>query len=260
MEEKQILENWEYFKSLLRKTNREGIEEFIDWLDSTDFKYAPASTQFHGSFRGGLLLHSLNVYYHMYDFKNFIDFFQIPDESVILSALLHDICKVNVYITSMRNKKDENGKWIQVPYYEWDDLEAIGHGAKSVMLMYEHGIKPTNLERAMIVNHMGYSEGSDNRLTVSTLFKTCPQSLVLHWADELSTFVTENSRMSDKYKQRLFGRNLNESNNYINQINSNGSIKIGDKEFRLAPEDSEVDGEKIINLKLQNILLKVFKD
>ena len=40
----------EEFISLLRSTNREGIEELIDFIDRTDFYKAPASTRFHGNF------------------------------------------------------------------------------------------------------------------------------------------------------------------------------------------------------------------
>ena len=69
MEDKEIFEKWEQFKDLLKSTNREGIENVIKWLDETDFKFAPASTQYHSSEKGGLLKHSLNVYYHMYDLE-----------------------------------------------------------------------------------------------------------------------------------------------------------------------------------------------
>ena len=50
------------FIELLRSTKREGIEDLIKFLEKSDFFTAPSSTRFHGSFRGGLLLHSLNVY------------------------------------------------------------------------------------------------------------------------------------------------------------------------------------------------------
>ena len=32
-----------------------------DWLDNTDFWSAPASTKFHGNFKGGLCLHTIMV-------------------------------------------------------------------------------------------------------------------------------------------------------------------------------------------------------
>ena len=50
------------FLDLLRSTKREGIEDLICWIESTDFFSAPASTRYHDSFEGGLLQHSLRVH------------------------------------------------------------------------------------------------------------------------------------------------------------------------------------------------------
>lgn len=47
---------------LLRSVNREGMDELINFIEKSDFFKAPASTRFHGSYEGGLLEHSLNVY------------------------------------------------------------------------------------------------------------------------------------------------------------------------------------------------------
>ena len=46
------------------KIHREGSEKLLEFLMSknSDFFEAPASTRFHGSYEGGLLEHSLNVY------------------------------------------------------------------------------------------------------------------------------------------------------------------------------------------------------
>ena len=50
------------FIELLRSTKREGIENLIKFLEKSDFFTAPSSTRFHGAYKGGLLVHSLNVY------------------------------------------------------------------------------------------------------------------------------------------------------------------------------------------------------
>lgn len=55
------------FLNLLRSTNRDGIENLIEWLESTDFFTAPASTKYHGAYPGGLLQHSINVYNRLHD-------------------------------------------------------------------------------------------------------------------------------------------------------------------------------------------------
>ena len=52
----------EEFIELLKSTNRDGIDKLLAWIEKSDFYKAPASTRFHGSYEGGLLEHSLNVY------------------------------------------------------------------------------------------------------------------------------------------------------------------------------------------------------
>ena len=41
---------------------REGSQELLKWIETTDFFTAPASTKFHCACREGLAMHSLNVY------------------------------------------------------------------------------------------------------------------------------------------------------------------------------------------------------
>ena len=57
-----IEKNYQEFKDLLLSTQRPGIERFVEYLDKTDLKTAPASTKYHDSFEGGLVYHSLTVY------------------------------------------------------------------------------------------------------------------------------------------------------------------------------------------------------
>ena len=42
------------------------------------------------------------------------------EESIAISALLHDLCKINFYRVESRNVK-KNGVWQAVPYYTIDD-------------------------------------------------------------------------------------------------------------------------------------------
>ena len=48
--------------NLLKSVERDGIEELISYLESSDFFEAPASTKYHLAEAGGLAKHSLNVY------------------------------------------------------------------------------------------------------------------------------------------------------------------------------------------------------
>ena len=93
----------EEFLELLRKVKREGIDDLIAFLEKSDFFKAPASTRFHGNFEGGLVEHSLKVYEILkHKVENNIKGITIPEESIIIIGLLHDICKTNFYKTDYR--------------------------------------------------------------------------------------------------------------------------------------------------------------
>ena len=42
----------EEFIKLLKETNREGIDKLIEFLEGSDFFEAPASTKYHGNWKG----------------------------------------------------------------------------------------------------------------------------------------------------------------------------------------------------------------
>lgn len=248
MNDEEINLMWKEFTNLLVSTKREGIDNIIDWLNKTDFKIAPASTRYHDSFKGGLLKHSLNVYYEMIDdFKNFIEFFNIPKDSVIIMSLLHDVCKVQFYKTELRNTKNENGEWIKVPYYTVDEIRPYGHGDKSVIELLRNGLKLTDIEIACIRNHMGFSPSEDaNRVTA--LFNKCPQALVLHWADCASTFIEGSLDLQDKFRNKLLGRSINESL----KILSEDYIDVNNVLYKKVKDNDIISNETIITIKDNN--------
>lgn len=56
----------EFVKIYNKYIRRKGAKELIQWLESTDFFTAPASTKYHGAYEGGLCEHSLNVFHFYY--------------------------------------------------------------------------------------------------------------------------------------------------------------------------------------------------
>ncbi len=42
--------------------NRKGADELLEWIERTDFFTAPASTRYHCSCEGGLVMHSVSVF------------------------------------------------------------------------------------------------------------------------------------------------------------------------------------------------------
>lgn len=179
----------EEFIELLRSTKREGIEEIIQFIEKTDFYKAPASTRFHGNYEGGLLEHSMKVYEilkHKVE-KAIVDL-NVSDDTVIIIALLHDICKVNYYKVDYRNAKNERGEWEKVPYYTVDDTIPYGHGEKSVMMLTEY-MKLTSEEKYAIRWHMGFTEPKEVYNTLGQAFKKYPVALMLHEADLEATYL-----------------------------------------------------------------------
>lgn len=176
----------EKFIELLKSTNREGIENLINFLEKTDFYTAPASTKFHNSFEGGLLSHSLNVYTALKQLVND----KWSEDTIIIVSLLHDLCKINTYKVDYRNKKDETGTWVKEPYYTVDDLMPLGHGEKSVMLISEF-IKLTKEELYAIRWHMGGFEPKENHNYVSKAYEKYELAVFAHMADIMATYILE---------------------------------------------------------------------
>ena len=189
----------ERFKEIYHTTiKREGADKFFDYLMSTsDFATAPASTRFHGSYEGGLLEHSLNVYDCLVDYlerKRVKDVYGMAytPESIAIAALLHDVCKTGCYKKGTRNVKDANGVWQTVPTYEFDDRLPYGHGEKSVYIISGY-MKLTREEAFAIRYHMGFS-GTEDARNVSAAFEMFPLAFALSVADSEATFFVEGKR------------------------------------------------------------------
>ena len=111
------------------------------------------------------------------------------EESVAIVSLLHDICKINTYVVSLRNvKNDKTGQWEKVPYYDYNDTLPYGHGEKSVYIV--SGFMRLTREEAMAIRwHMGFS-GEENVKLIGTALRMYPLALALSIADaEASSFI-----------------------------------------------------------------------
>lgn len=176
----------EKYIKLLRETERKGMDDLINYLENeTDFFKAPASTKYHLNKEGGLVEHSLNVYYELY--------LETPDNfdnnSLIIVSLLHDLCKANFYSVSEKNV-NKNGKWMKEPYYMINDLYPMGHGEKSLIIAQKY-IDLTDEEMFAIRWHMGFSESKENYNYINKAFSKYPLSLYLHIADLKATYIDE---------------------------------------------------------------------
>lgn len=184
----EIYTNKSTYRSLLKRVNRPGIDELLEWLDTTDFYEAPASTKYHLAIRGGLCRHSLDVYSEMQRLIKAYPEVSLPEESVIIVSLLHDLCKANFYTVEMRNTKVD-GQWVQVPYYSVSEKLVYGsHGPKSTYLIMSH-MALTADEAIAVSNHMGgFAESPQG---AANAYKECPLGWLLHVADESATYIVE---------------------------------------------------------------------
>ena len=193
----------EFIEIYTTNIKREGADKLLEYLLSpkSDFFTAPASTRFHGSYEGGLLEHSLNVYHCLKDYaardrvKNVYGL-NASEETLALTALLHDICKVNFYSVDYRNSKNAQGMWEKVPYYTIDDKLPYGHGEKSVYIISGY-MRLTREEAFAIRYHMGFS-GNDDVNSVGRSFEMFPLAFALSVADMEATYYLEGKASAEK--------------------------------------------------------------
>ncbi len=194
----------EEFISIYKENiKREGADKLLEYLERTDFFTAPSSTRFHGSFKGGLVQHSLNVYHCLKDYLSRprtkeLYGMDYSEETIALVALLHDVCKIDFYTTEMRNKKnEETGQWEKVPFYTINDNLPYGHGEKSVYILsgFFYGENRLTREEAFAIRyHMGFSYGgTEERGTIGKALEMYPLALALNVADMEASYYMEGS-------------------------------------------------------------------
>lgn len=187
-----------FIKIYEENIKRPGSDKLLAWLcsDSSDFFTAPSSTRYHGSYEGGLVEHSLNVYECLKDYLSRprtkeLYGMDYSEETIAVAALLHDLCKVNFYAVDYRNAKNAQGVWEKVPYYTVRDQLPYGHGEKSVYII--SGFMRLTREEAFAIRfHMGFSGNEDKGLVGQALEKF-PLALALNVADMEAAYYLEGS-------------------------------------------------------------------
>ena len=191
----------EQFKEIYTgKITRKGSAELLEWLETTDFFTAPASTKFHCACEFGLVQHSLSVYNVMVEkhFEPETD----SEESFAICGLLHDVCKAQFYKVSTRNvKNEETGAWEKQPYFYVEDSFPYGHGEKSVFLI-ERFMRLKTSEAMAIRWHMGGFDDTAKagNFAIGQAYERYPIAVKLHLADLESTYLREKGTSSVRKK------------------------------------------------------------
>jgi HD superfamily phosphohydrolase YqeK len=188
---------------ILVEVKRPGMDKLIKFLEESDFFTAPASTKYHGSYEEGLSEHSLNVFTTL-STKNDTYNLGLDKETIAITALLHDVCKINFYKKGIKNVKEgkkinwkgqEVDNWIEKEVWEVEDKLPFGHGEKSVIIVMRY-IELTDLEIAMIRWHMGAFDNKDN-LALQNAMNMWPQVVAMHTADLEASYIIESKEKDE---------------------------------------------------------------
>lgn len=206
MSHEEIEKNKAEFQAACREhIRREGLENLLAYLDNTDFYTAPTSTNYHLNEEGGLCLHSLNVFRTAMSLNESVlrpaieagtgPFTEpVSAESIAISTLFHDLCKINLYHATDKWRKDEAGRWQSYRGYEVRDDFPMGHGEKSCYIVRGF-IKLLKSELLAIRWHMGLFDlapfGTAQSYAFRAAVEQSPLVSLVHSADFLASNLLE---------------------------------------------------------------------
>lgn len=244
---KDLNKNYRLYKKYLKAyIKRDGLDNFIKWLDATDAYSAPASTKYHLSEPGGLIQHSLNVFNRLIRLINeeYVDNCPYSKETIAFVALLHDVSKINFYEVYNRNVKNSSGQWEQVPTYgvrEEDNRLVFGiHEENSVYILNQF-FKLSYEETLAIRWHGGCGTSNDpsSQGKMMEAYKVSTLSLLLHIADMQATCIDE-LILEVKDNTDTISETVDDKDNNSNKDNNNNEEKEVDVPFTYS-DDSDDD-------------------
>lgn len=192
----------------VERLSEEQSNYIIYFLNENGFFTAPASTNYHSCFDGGLCWHSLCVYNRLLQLAgNNYDL-----DTIIIISLLHDIDKMFTYQRTAKNEKvySENGsKYDELGRFDWvsklswarkpvENRFVFGTHGQNCAYLVSKLVPLTDDEYSAIVNHMGgMEEGAVPSVVLSEVFNRNKLALLLHTADMLATYVNETKNPED---------------------------------------------------------------
>ena len=161
--------------SLLKSTNRKNIDRVTEFLVDGGFFEAAASKNQHNNFKGGLARHSYEVYERAMELNKQKEY-SLPSDSIILCALLHDICKIDQYPI-------KNGVVCRI-----EEKIKKGHGRRSMFMVKRRCQFPLNYDEEMAIWwHMNeYEKSKDYFPSDFENSKSIPLCQLIQQADGLA--------------------------------------------------------------------------
>lgn len=194
--------NYKLYKKYLKAyIKRDGIENFIKWLDTTDAIEAPSSSKYVLCEPGGFIQHSLNVFNRLIKLINneYNGFENSPysKETIAFVALLHDVSKINFFEVCLKNVKNPvTGKWEHVPTYnirEESGRLIYGIHEENSVYMLSKFFKLSYEEALAIRWHGGCGTFNDpsSQVKMMEAYRISTLALFLYIADMQATCIDE---------------------------------------------------------------------
>lgn len=177
----------ETIQKLLYSTKRPGIDLLFFAMEKNGFFDSPCSGSYHLAKTGGLAEHSLNVYHLAHDLNITLEA-DIPEKSIIISALLHDLGKMGdfgkpLYVENyLKSGKVSEAK----PFISNPDLLYVDHEIRSISIASQY-IQLTEDEYFAILYHNGLY----GNFKYAIQGKETPLYMIIHWADMWASRVKE---------------------------------------------------------------------
>lgn len=187
----------ERYSALFEKLDgrKEQVLKFKYFIESeTSWLTSPASTRFHLNIEKGLLLHSVGVTYNALKIKGLLAP-DITDESVVITALFHDLGKVGLpgkpyYLPNKNNWEIEKRG---MAYKVNPDIVTMNLGVRSLYIISQH-VSLSETEAQAIVAHDGIYPVNGGVVNLDYHHKECRLQMILHFADKWTAAVEEEGR------------------------------------------------------------------
>ncbi len=181
----------ELIEEALYKTERENMDLLLIHMRNIDFYDAPASTKYHGAYKGALAEHSYNVLQCALKLANaWLDKETINKmyNSIVISALLHDLGKAGQYDKPLYvDNILKTGQSKAQPFKTNDELMTLDHEIVSV-IEASRFITLTEEEQFAIAFHNGLYT-SIGRYGLQG--KETPLQMIIHFSDLWASRVVE---------------------------------------------------------------------
>ena len=174
---------------------KDQVMKFRSFLESeTSWLSSPASTRFHLNIESGLLLHSVGVTYNALRIKDLLAP-NITDESVVITALFHDLGKVGLpgkpYYLPNKNKWEIEKRGMA--YKVNPSIVTMNLGVRSLYIISQH-VTLSETEAQAIVAHDGIYPVNGGVVNLDYHHKECRLQMILHFADKWTAAVEEDGR------------------------------------------------------------------